>query len=188
MPPKPEAKPRQSAAQEAGQASLERDVVEKELIINGLRQKLDRSAREPSMPQTPFLGVLCINHSMLACRMKELGERLIEDNSILHGQVDAQQGSLKEINEYLQNELTGQLQINAALEKRVAELQSQVEESRSARQVMLASSIMGSCMVKIFLHNLRLEVASFSAQRVQLIDRLSDRFEVCSGPGTDLSD
>ena len=67
--------------------------------------------------------------------MKELGERLIEDNNVLHSQLDAQQGSLKDINEYLRNELTGQQSINAALEKRVNELQGQLQETRSARQV-----------------------------------------------------
>lgn len=69
--------------------------------------------------------------------MKELGERLIEDNNELHGQLDAQQGSLKDINEYLRNELTGQQTINAALELRVTELQGQLQESRVATQVGL---------------------------------------------------
>ncbi|KAK9843268.1 hypothetical protein WJX74_009475 [Apatococcus lobatus] len=108
MPPKTDVKARQTATGETEQASLGRDVIEKELVINALRQKLDR--------------------------MKELGERLIEDNNELHGQLDAQQGSLKDINEYLRNELTGQQTINAALEKRVTELQGQLQESRLATQ------------------------------------------------------
>ena len=42
MPPKAEAKTRQTVTQGNELASLERDVVEKELVINTLRQKLDR--------------------------------------------------------------------------------------------------------------------------------------------------
>ncbi len=42
MPPKAEAKTRQTVTQGNELANLERDVVEKELVINTLRQKLDR--------------------------------------------------------------------------------------------------------------------------------------------------
>ena len=44
MPPKADAKAKQAATGENDQARMEREVIEKELVINALRQKLDRSA------------------------------------------------------------------------------------------------------------------------------------------------
>lgn len=48
MPPKADVKAKPAATGENDQARLEREVIEKELVINALRQKLDRLANSAS--------------------------------------------------------------------------------------------------------------------------------------------
>lgn len=65
------------------------------------------------------------------------GERLQVENIKLSEELDSQKASLKDINEFLTNELKARSVTTSALEKTIAELEEKLEEQKGSYEVGL---------------------------------------------------
>lgn len=63
------------------------------------------------------------------------GERLQVENIKLSEELDSQKTSLKDINEFLTNELKARSVTTSALEKTIAELEEKLEDQKSSYEV-----------------------------------------------------
>ncbi|KAK9817802.1 hypothetical protein WJX72_002415 [[Myrmecia] bisecta] len=104
MPPKKEVKSPKSG-EEAEPDEEERELVEKELVINYLKTKLGR--------------------------YQERGETLLIENVKLTDELEEQKDNLRDINEFLTNELKARSLAGAALEQRITELEKELATVKS---------------------------------------------------------
>ena len=73
--------------------------------------------------------------SFCTCRYQELGEKLQVENFKLSDELAEQRLNLKDINEFLTNELKVRSLTTAALEEKVASLHQQMEDTRKEYEV-----------------------------------------------------
>eukprot|EP00891_Asterochloris_glomerata_P000279 jgi/Astpho2/279/fgenesh1_pg.00010_%23_42_t len=105
MPPKKEA-PAKAPAEETGADDEERELVEKELVITYLKSRLGR--------------------------YQERGELLLVENVKLCEELEVQKVNLRDINEFLTNELKARSLAGAALEQRIEDLEVELEGLRES--------------------------------------------------------
>ncbi|GLI71142.1 hypothetical protein VaNZ11_016242 [Volvox africanus] len=113
MPPKKKEEKKKDAKEETkNEVEEERELVEKELVIGYLRSKLNR--------------------------YQEHGDRLQVDVLKLTDDLETQKLNLRDINEFLTNELKARSLTTSALEAKVAELNNLLEEIRKSHEAALA--------------------------------------------------
>ncbi|GFR49769.1 hypothetical protein Agub_g11933, partial [Astrephomene gubernaculifera] len=114
MPPKKKDDKKKDANQDAkkNEAEEERELVEKELVIGYLRSKLNR--------------------------YQEHGDRLQVDVVKLSDELETQKLNLRDINEFLTNELKARSLTTTALEAKVAELNTLLEDVKKSHEAALS--------------------------------------------------
>ncbi|KAG2488088.1 hypothetical protein HYH03_013391 [Edaphochlamys debaryana] len=114
MPPKkdPKDKKKDKSEEQKNEAEEERELVEKELVIGYLRSKLNR--------------------------YQDNGDRLQVDVLKLTDELETQKLNLRDINEFLTNELKARSLTTSALEAKVAELNGMMDEVRKSHEAALA--------------------------------------------------
>ncbi|GLC46586.1 hypothetical protein PLESTB_001618000 [Pleodorina starrii] len=113
MPPKKKEEKKKDAKEETkNEVEEERELVEKELVIGYLRSKLNR--------------------------YQEHGDRLQVDVLKLTDELETQKLNLRDINEFLTNELKARSLTTSALESKVAELNGLMEEVRKSHESVLS--------------------------------------------------
>jgi hypothetical protein len=117
-----------------------KDLLEKELVINCLRMKLSSCARPPP-PATPrstsahILSQGRPRNDAAASRYQEQMEGLQVANYRLAEDLEGQKEKLKDINDFLVNELKARALSYAVLQGELADVKKCLEEARAAHEV-----------------------------------------------------
>lgn len=142
MPPKAKAAP---PAPPQDDGSAERVLMEKELVIAYMKSKLGRCVRGPGRGWRRLAwGVPCLvacTCGAPAClpprtrRYQANGDRLQLENIRLNEDLDTQKLNLRDINDFLTNELKARSLTTNALEAKLFDLNLAMEEARKAQEV-----------------------------------------------------
>jgi hypothetical protein len=148
MPPKQKKEEKKQPEPEP-EDGAERELVEKELVIGYLKSKLGRLVIRNACNRTCMLasGHSHMSFCRLARRYQEHGDQLQIENFKLSEDLETQKLNLRDINEFLTNELKARSLTTSALEAKVYELNQLMEEVRKNHEVRILWITVLACTV-----------------------------------------